>query len=239
MTYFSCTCEVCTKYTPKEMSTFENEERINKIALHNLFAIKAEVDRVKQSIHDGRLWEYVIKKAHSHPKLFETISIFVENSDYFVDKTPRFKEKAVFLFSKEDQFRPEITSFHKIVRKFKTKKNTLVVIPDGTIRPFYLSKEYNKLKRKFIKKYHDIQFCQFNPFFGIIPLEISDIYPASHYVIPRIQYNPDEFPEFTKTWKMFFANNNFKTVYLAKDEFIKNHVKILTKKIKKIPISRF
>lgn len=235
MSYFSCNCEVCTKYNPKEIRTIEREERTNKIALHNLFAIKAEVDRVKEAIHEGRLWEYAIKKARSHPKLFETSSIFLENSNYFADTTPRFKEKAVFLFSKEDQFRPEIASFHKIVRKFKSEKNTLVIIPDGTLRPFYLSKEYGELKKKFAK--YNAQFCQFNPFLGIIPLEISDMYPAAHYVTPRIQYNKDEFPEFTKTWKTFFANNKFRTVYLAKDEFLKDYTKILPKKIKIIPIA--
>lgn len=239
ISYFSCTCEICVKYTPKEICALASDERVNKIALHNLFTIKSEVDRIKQAIHEGRLWEYVIKKAHSHPKLFETIATFVENSDYFADKTPRFKEKAIFLFSKEDQFRPEVASFHKLIRRFKTRKDTLVIIPDGTTRPFYLSSEYSRLRKKFIKNNEEIQFCQFNPFLGIIPLEISDIYPASHYVMPRSQYNDNEFPEFIKTWKMFFANNNFKTVYLAKDEFIKNHAKTLPKKIKKIPISRF
>ena len=238
VSYFSCSCEVCAKHTPKELLALESEDKINKLALHNLFAIKAEVERVKEAIHEGRLWEYVLKKARSHPKLFETVSVFTEDPSYFVDRTPRFKEKAVFLFSKEDQFRPEITLFHRLVRKFKSEKNTLVIIPDGTMRPFYLSKEYNDLKKKFAKKYEDVQFCQFNPFLGIIPLEISDMYPAAHYVMPRMQYEPKEFPEFEKTWKAFFANNNFKMAYMAKDEFLKYHASILPKKIKKFYISR-
>ena len=238
MSYFSCSCEVCMAHTPKELLSLENEERVNKIALHNLFAIKSEVDRVKEAIHEGRLWEYVFKKARSHPKLFETITVFTDNPSYFIDRTPRFKEKAIFLFSKEDQFRPEITAFHRIVRKFKSKRDTLVVMPDATMRPFYLSKEYHEQKKKFIKKIEHMQFCQFNPFLGIIPLEISDMYPASHYVMPRMRYNQNEFSEFEKTWKAFFANNNFKTVYLAKDEFLKYYAKMLPKKIKKIYISR-
>ena len=125
-----------------------------------------------------------------------------------------------------------------MVRKFKSKKDILVVIPDGTIRPFYLSKEYNDIKKRFEKNYDRVQFCQFNPFLGIIPLEVSDIYPASHYVMPRIRYNQDEFSEFTKTWKTFFVNNNFKTVYTANDEFLKHYTKLLPKKIKIISISR-
>ena len=89
-----------------------------------------------------------------------------------------------------------------------------------------------------MKKYDNVQFCQFNPFLGIIPLEISDMYPASHYVMPRMQYDQNEFPEFTKTWKTFFANNNFKTVYTANDEFLKYYTKLLPKKVKTISINR-
>ncbi len=238
ISYFSCSCEVCAKYTPKELFALEFEDRTNKVALHNLFAIKAEVNRVKEAIHEGRLWEYVHKKARSHPKLFESINVFMENPRFFADRTPRFKEKAIFLFSKEDQFRPEVALFHQLVRKFKCKTDILVIIPDGTVRPFYLSKEYNDIKKQFIKKYDRVQFCQFNPFLGIIPLEISDMYPASHYVMPRIRYNQNEFSEFTKTWRAFFVNNNFKIVYAASDEFLKYHTKLLPKKIKVISISR-
>ena len=238
ISYFSCSCEVCSKYTPEELLALEFEDRTNKVALHNLFAIKAEVNRVKEAIHEGRLWEYVHKKARSHPKLFESINVFTENPRFFADRTPRFKEKAIFLFSKEDQFRPEVALFHQLVRKFRCKKDILVIIPDGTVRPFYLSKEYNDIKKRFVKKYDHIQFCQFNPFLGIIPLEISDMYPASHYVMSRIRYNQNEFSEFTKTWKTFFVNNNFKIVYTANDEFLKFHTKMLPKKIKVISISR-
>jgi 7-cyano-7-deazaguanine tRNA-ribosyltransferase len=238
ISYFSCSCEVCSKYTPEELLALEFEDRTNKVALHNLFAIKAEVNRVKEAIHEGRLWEYVHKKARSHPKLFESINVFTENPRFFADRTPRFKEKAIFLFSKEDQFRPEVALFHQLVRKFRCKKDILVIIPDGTVRPFYLSKEYNDIKKRFVKKYDHIQFCQFNPFLGIIPLEISDMYPASHYVMSRIRYNQNEFSEFTKTWRTFFVNNNFKIVYTANDEFLKFHTKMLPKKIKVISISR-
>ena len=99
------------------------EDKINKIALHNLFAIKSEVDRVKESIMQGRLWEYVMMKMRAHPKLFEAIDVFTKNSDFFLSTTPKFKKRAVFLFSKEDQYRPEILAYQNIVRKFKTRKN--------------------------------------------------------------------------------------------------------------------
>ena len=140
ISYFSCNCEVCSKFTPKEILSLKNEEKIDKIALHNLFAIKSEVDRVKEAIYEGRLWEYAIKKLRSHPKLFESINVFTENSNFFIKTTPKFKNRAIFLFSKEDQFRPEVISYHNIIRKFKTKKKLLVITKDSIQKPAYLTK---------------------------------------------------------------------------------------------------
>lgn len=144
----------------------------------------------------------------------------------------------MFLFSKEDQYRPEIFRFHSLVRKFKTKKKTLVIIPDGSIRPFYTSTEYNNLKKKFDSKLDDVQFCQYNQYLGIIPLELSDIYPAAHYVISKTDFNQNEFPEFTKTWNIFLKNNKFKKIYATNDEFLKYQSKGLKPKIKFLNIKK-
>ncbi len=232
MMYFACQCEICTKYTPKQISMLEQTDRINKIALHNLYSIKAEVDRVKEAIHEGRLWEYVIKKCRAHPKLYEVIDVLVANVDYLEKTTPKFKEKAIFVFSKEDQFRPEVISYNQNVRNFKTKKRTLLIMPETGQKPAYLSPEYKKLAS--VKNLDDIQVCQYNPFLGLIPIEISDVFPAAHYVSVRIKQNPREFPVFEQTWKKFFENNEFEEIIFDKnDEFIKFFVKTLSKSIKK------
>jgi 7-cyano-7-deazaguanine tRNA-ribosyltransferase len=232
LTYFPCTCEACTRFKPKEIQSLPKEDRINKIALHNLYSIKAEVDRVKEAIYEGRMWEYVLKKARSHPKLFETIPNLTNNTSFFVQTTPRFKENAIFLFSKEDQFRPEVSRFHEMVRKFKTDKKTLVMIQDGGLRPFYLSDEYAKLKRKFASEIDSVQFCQYNPFLGIIPLELSDMYPAAHYLSSNSIDRNDDFTEFLKTWTTFLKKNKFKKIYAVNDKFLNHCAKLTKTKIK-------
>ncbi|MFB5622459.1 MAG: tRNA guanosine(15) transglycosylase TgtA, partial [Nitrosarchaeum sp.] len=203
---FPCNCEICTKYTPAELRQLENTEKINEIAIHNLHAIKLEVDKVKQAIHEGRLWEYVLKKARAHPKLFEMISILTENSNYLAVSTPKFKEKAIFLYEKVDQYRPEIQSYHEIVRKFKSKKKTLIITKESNTKPAYLSHEYSSLKRKF-KDDKSIQVCQYSPYLGLIPIEISDIFPAAHHETARLSFEPKDFPTFENTWTKFFKNN--------------------------------
>ncbi|MBP0134782.1 MAG: tRNA guanosine(15) transglycosylase TgtA [Nitrosarchaeum sp.] len=234
---FPCNCEVCSKYTPDELRHLESHEKINEVALHNLHAIKVEVDKVKQAIHEGRLWEYVVKKARAHPKLFEMIDVLTENSEYLAISTPKFKEKAIFLYQKEDQYRPEVQSYHKIVRKFKSKKKTLIITKESNTKPAYLSHQYSSLKQKF-KDIESIQVCQYTPHLGLIPLEISDIFPAAHHETSRLNFDPKEFPTFGTTWTKFFENNEFSEIYFDKtDEFLKYFIKTIPKEIKKKSIA--
>ena len=232
ITVFPCNCEICSKYTPDEFRSLEATEKINQLAIHNLHAIKLEVDKVKQAIHEGRLWEYVIKKARAHPKLFEMIEVMTENYEFLGLGTSKFKEKAIFLYDKEDQFRPEVQSFHNTVRRFKSNKKKIVIIKEYNTKPGYLSPQYIGLKKKF-KDFDSIQVCQYNPHLGLIPIEISDIFPAAHHETARLDFKPEEFTVFEKTWKDFFNNNKFLEVYYDKDDkFLKYFVKMLPKKIK-------
>jgi len=233
ITIFPCNCEICSKYTPDEFRQLDETEKINQLAIHNLYAIKLEVDKVKQAIHEGRLWEYVIKKARAHPKLFEMIEVMTENYEFLGLSTPKFKEKSIFLFDRYDQFRPEVQAFHNIVREFKTKKNKLLVTKEYSTKPGYLTPQYLALSKKF-KDFDSIQVCHYNPQLGLIPIEISDIYPAAHHETSRIDFEPKEFPTFEKTWKDFFSNNKFSEIHYDKnDQFLKYFVKMLPKEIKK------
>ena len=234
MQYFACNCEVCTKYTPKSLSEMPSNERIPLIALHNLYAIKSEVDRTKEAIHEGRLWEYIVKKIKAHPKLYETLEVFTSNSEFLAKTTPKFKDRAIFLYTHHDQFRPEVISYHKTVRNFKTDKKELVILPDSADKPFYLSGDYSRARKKY--KTENVQFCQYNPYLGLIPLEISDLYPAAHYVMSNTKSNPEMFTEFAKTWKTFFENNRFTRVYIEKSDFLKHYKipkKVNTRYLKK------
>nr|AIF00141.1 tRNA-guanine transglycosylase (tgt, QTRT1) [uncultured marine thaumarchaeote KM3_12_C10] len=235
--YFPFDCEVSSRYKPKELRAMKKEERVDQIALFNLYSIKAEVDRVKQAIREGRLWEYTMKKARAHPKLFETIDAILDNTKFLQNGTPKFKEKAIFLFGSEDQYRPEAMRYREYVKRFRTKKDILVITRDPNVKPVFTSYEYKRLRKKF-KDPDSVQFCNYNPFLGIIPIEISDVFPASHYVMTRKQFEPEKFPTFLKTWNDFFSKNKFDTIYLPKDDpFLKYYKKFIPKEMKKKQIN--
>ena len=175
----------------------------------------------------------MLKKARSHPKLFEMVDVMINNQKFLTVATPKFKEKAIFLFDKYDQYRPEVQSYHEIVRKFKSNKKKLVITKESNTKPGYLSREYGALKKKF-KDISSVQICQYNPHLGLIPIEISDIFPAAHHETSRVDFEPKEFPLFGKTVEEFVKNNKFSEIHYNKqDKFLTYFLKDLPKGIKK------
>ncbi|HEX2557069.1 MAG TPA: tRNA guanosine(15) transglycosylase TgtA, partial [Nitrososphaera sp.] len=173
--YLPCQCPVCSTHTLPELKGLNGEERIIEIAKHNLHVLKAEVDSVKQAIMDGRLWEYAVQKARAHPKLMEAIQLF-KDIEMLEEGTPLFKERAIFFYTPVDQHRPEARRFRRAVEGFRTSKKHLILCPEGELHPFYSTKRF----REIVKKFPDAQICSYSPFLGIIPVEISDVFPASH-----------------------------------------------------------
>jgi 7-cyano-7-deazaguanine tRNA-ribosyltransferase len=197
----------------------EMDKRTVEIAKHNLHILKAEVDAVKQAIMDGRLWEYVMQKARAHPKLMEAARVF-KDIEILEDGTPLFKEKAIFFYDPIDQHRPEAKRFRRAVARFQSSKKKLILCPEDEIHPFYSTKSYKDI----VKKLPDAQVCSYSPFLGIIPVEISDVFPASHNLAPRSGYRLEDYPTFIESLKEF-AGRFEEIVIVAADDFIKQATK--------------
>jgi 7-cyano-7-deazaguanine tRNA-ribosyltransferase len=219
LAYLSCQCPVCSSHTLQELHKMEMDKRTVEIAKHNLHILKGEVDAVKQAIMDGRLWEYVMQKARAHPKLMEAARVF-KDVEMLEDGTPLFKERAIFFYDPIDQHRPEAKRFRKAVATFKSSKKKLILCPEDELHPFYSTRSYKDI----VKKLPDAQVCSYSPFLGIIPAEISDIFPASHNLAPRSGYRPEDYPTFIESLKEF-AGRFEEIAIVAADDFIKQATK--------------
>ena len=222
LTYLPCSCEICAKYNVKELLELEDERRIHELAIHNLHAIKSEVDAVKQAIMEGRLWEYVMQKAMSHPRLAEIIEVFIRNSDYLEEGTAVSKDKAIFLFSHLDQYRPEVKRFRRFVKNTRSNKSLLLLLPEPDEHPLY--SQYTEL-RKLI--HNDVQFAYYSPFLGIVPEEISDVFPAAHHVANRTKPNFAEFETFGTALRSYIEMNEFNQVVAVADDFLEDFLKLM------------
>lgn len=222
LAYLSCQCPVCSSHTVQELQKMEMDKRTVEIAKHNLHILKAEVEAVKQAIMDGRLWEYVMQKARAHPKLMEAAQIF-KDVEMLEEGTPLFKDKAIFFYDPIDQHRPEAKRFRRTVATFqssKKKKKKLIVCPEDEVHPLYSTITYKNI----VKKFPDAQICSYSPFLGIIPAEISDIFPASHNLAIRSGHRLEDYPTFIESLKSF-ADKFEKIVVIAPDDFMKRATK--------------
>ena len=210
---FSCPCEVCSPRTPAELAQEKDSQLL--LALHNLHAIRAEVARTREAIREGRLWEHVMKKCSAHPRLSEAGGALARESEYLAQATPAFKKRAAFFSAPLDQYRPEAAAYRAQVSRFRSRKKKLLVMPQTRQRPAYLSREYRALGAG-----SDTQVCQYSPFLGPIPVELSDLYPAAHHVAASAAYSPRDFETFGRAWDAFVGSNGFEDVRYKRDGFI-------------------
>lgn len=223
---FPCCCPVCSSHTPSDLASVSDTSRINLIARHNLYAIKLEVDTTIQAIHEGRLWEYVTKKARTHPRLYEAISILKQNIPYLQAGTSRFKEKAVFLFDSLDQYRPEAVTLRAILESFVTKKRRLHIIRMPYAKPAYMAGVCRGMAKD-----DTVQVCVYQPHLGIIPLELSDMYPAAHHLAADTDNDPALFPTFEQSWRALLSGNSFDEItYDKSDAFISHFIELKNEK---------
>jgi 7-cyano-7-deazaguanine tRNA-ribosyltransferase len=205
--YFECSCSVCRSFTPKELGSLDDENKIQLLAEHNLHVIMEEIHAIRQSIHDGDLWEYVKEKAACHPKLSHALSsIFKESTDYFLDGTPIVKDGGVFVSMDLDYFRPEFTRFRQ--KNLKMRKgyrgcSTIIILPFPKDSVWYKEHEYVMIASR-ASGLRDSTILLFDPILGLIPLEIADVYPASHVVL-------DDSLELTRVNSVQLPSNKSKT----------------------------
>lgn len=216
LNFLPCTCSICSNYTLKEIKELESEERIKKIATHNLNVLLKEVKATKQAIEDGRIWEYLGIKARAHPKLWQAFKLLINNYEFLEDGTPLFKPRALFFYEHYDLMRPEVLRHHrKLVEDISiaSEKKTLLILPESDVKPFYKSPFYMKLANALGDALKEVQICFLALPFGIVPVELSDIYPLSQYVS---SLKPDSYvmQEILKRIKDFIRNHSFDKIIL-------------------------
>ncbi|MDP6459532.1 MAG: tRNA-guanine transglycosylase, partial [Candidatus Hydrothermarchaeota archaeon] len=168
-----CSCKVCSSYTPKELHKSGGEKE-TLLATHNLYASLREIKRVKQSIHEGSLLELVERRSRGHPYLLDALRIFFRAP--LLDKfNPLTKRSAFFYSGCESLLRPEVIRHHSRLKRLKTEGRTMVLVPE-TMKPFSKALGINGSKEH--------QVTVLSKVFGIIPIDVEDVYPLNQHEAP-------------------------------------------------------
>ncbi|WP_324736071.1 tRNA guanosine(15) transglycosylase TgtA [Thermococcus sp. SY098] len=140
--YFPCSCPVCSRYTPQELKEMPKEERVKMLALHNLWVIREEINRVKQAIKEGELWRLVDERSRSHPKLFSAYKRLLEYKDYLEENEPITKSSAFFKVSEEIMGTPIVWRAKQRAERVKQKFSETINHPIFGEIPKYLGLSY-------------------------------------------------------------------------------------------------
>ncbi|MCG3107888.1 tRNA-guanine(15) transglycosylase [Metallosphaera sp. J1] len=181
--YFPCSCPVCSRYDPSELLEMKSEDRYKLLAIHNLWKIKEEMNRVKQAIKEGRLFEYIHQKAYSHPALYSAFKSMLKYSSYLEKYDPRVKGnvKGVLLFDANSMKRPELLRHSEFMEELSPKKaKALIICGDRLNSPFISDPKVKSIQGK--NKDYDLFVAL--PFYGLVPVMASEAFPLSQFEIP-------------------------------------------------------
>lgn len=211
-----CSCEVCTKYTPDELRAMPKEKRRDLIAQHNLHVSFAELRLIRQAIYDGNLMELVEERCRAHPALLEAVRQLGNYSKDLEKYDPRSKKSAFFYTGSESLCRPEVLRHMQKLRKMPKKSNLIIIPPSrkpyskfvsGKLGEFYTYGAEQELDLD------DADFMVLDIPFGLIPLEIDEVYPLSQSDAPKtrdvdsIEFLEDFISEFVEYYNQVLIHS--------------------------------
>ena len=210
--YFPCSCPVCLRYTPKELLEMPKNERVRLLALHNLYVIKEEINATKQAIKEGRLFEYIQEKAYSHPAVYVAFKKLTKYKDYLEKYDPRVKGevKGIFLFDSNSLERPEIVRHERFMSTYLPTKDTAVIICDKD----HLAKALK----------YDADIYLFDPFYGLIPKNLWEVYPYFQSEHPSEEIDPLVWEKTKNKVINFLKIKKYKKVEFIECEKYSSHI---------------
>lgn len=224
LSYFPCTCPKCAKASPKRVLEMPQKEIETFLAEHNLYVCAAEMRHVKQAIRDGRLWELLESRAHSHPALFQAIKKLAGYQEHIEKYDPVSKNSGLFFYDSTSLMRPEILHYRKgLSERYNPPRSArvLLLVAQTRTKPFHNSREYKSIARTLLRQFgpaaNKVHMCFCAAPFGVIPVELDEIYPLSQHetVLP-----PDkETTEYVANQVSdFISRSNYKGVVLLDSE---------------------
>lgn len=183
-----CSCEVCSKYTPDDLREMPKEKRRDLIAKHNLYVSFSELRLIRQAIYEGSLMELVEERCRAHPALLEAVRQLGNYSKDLEKYDPRSKKSAFFYTGSESLKRSEVIRHMQKLHEMPKKKNLVILPPNrkpyskfisGKLGEFYIQNENIEFDLD------DADFMVLDVPFGLIPLEIDEVYPLSQNDSPK------------------------------------------------------
>ncbi len=184
--HLACHCPVCESYTASELKELPKKEQTKLLAEHNLWISYREIEKIKQAIKDGSLWELVERRARSHPYLLDSLKAVYKEWSYLERFEPRSRSKALFYTGDGTLKRPSVKRIMEWIWKEYRPPNdgpTVIFDVDEGYKPYdrYIGEEIDELLPTY-----DVNLL-LDTVFGPVPAEMSDVYPIAQSLVPHME----------------------------------------------------
>ena len=185
-----CSCEICSKWSPKELLELDNDSRTKNIALHNLYVSQTEIKNIRVSIKDGNLWELLERRSRAHPLLYRAFKFIIDEykGGFLEYSTPVTKQIGLKVYDEDSFYRPEYTrAREKMYKSFKPSNPELVIlVTSGKKNPTEFLYSRHDIRKRLTDSTNDYDFAFLVPFIGILPLELIETFPFSQYIFSSV-----------------------------------------------------
>ena len=127
-------------------------------------------------------------RVHGHPALLSALKKLRSHADFLEKFSPTVKSSGFFYFDSVGLVRPEITHYRQhLSLNYEPPKGTTVLflVPQTRNKPFHKAPEFKKIRQLFRslgkEQASKIHICVYAAPFGVIPLELDEVYPLSQH----------------------------------------------------------
>jgi 7-cyano-7-deazaguanine tRNA-ribosyltransferase len=178
----ACDCPSCSRTSVEELKKMPVQERTKRIAEHNLFISLREINKIKNAIHEGSMWELVEMRARAHPALLEALKILRKHTEYFEGFEPTSRRGAFFYCGPESIHRPAVMRYReRYFSRYRKPVSKVLIGFEEVEKPYSrtLAEQLSAITSKV-----DASFVVAS-FFGPAPIELDEFYPIAQSVIPE------------------------------------------------------
>ncbi|RLG71351.1 MAG: tRNA guanosine(15) transglycosylase TgtA [Methanobacteriota archaeon] len=140
--YFPCCCKLCTSTDPKTLKNSSNQEITMFLATHNLLVTLAEIEKIKQAIRQGVLWDLVVSRARAHPALLAATKEAIKEYEHLERFTPIYKPSGIKYVGEETHRHPVVARAKQRIAPLLEKTSLVVKHPLLGEIPWELSESY-------------------------------------------------------------------------------------------------
>ncbi|MHA1793595.1 MAG: tRNA guanosine(15) transglycosylase TgtA [Promethearchaeota archaeon] len=193
MTEFPCNCPVCSKNTPAGIRAQDKSVQHEFLAKHNLYITMSELKVIREHLRHQSLWQLVEMRCRNHPNLLNALRYILTRNNEIWREEPVYKSKAIFYTGPETLKRPEIQAYHEYIQTeytFPRSAKMVIFFPELDVSPIS-SPQFNEWNNVLDSislhvPRENIIVMTVNPIFGLIPEDLSQMYPLSHNLYPML-----------------------------------------------------